>query len=222
MFKVVHAALVAALVPAAVSAQTVTLQPENPARWDVAVHVGWLGGNKANIAPDWNGWTDAASVDAGVGYHLTKHLKVDLGLGTSGEASITIFEPVVEPVVSWPPYQTREHKFRATTVTGGVTYQFMENAWFHPFVGAGVAVIHERERARAQVGQAFFRDAVTRIQLPSLPELDRTVTTAHPYGALGFKAYASERVFFRTDLRVSASTEFARSVEWRAGMGIDF
>lgn len=222
MLKVLRAALVAALLPAAASAQTVTLQPENPARWDVAVNVGWLGANKADIAPEWNGWTDAAAVDASVGYHFTKHLKIELGVGTSGEASITIVEPLAEPVGSWPPYQTREHRFRSSTVTGGVTYQFLENAWFHPFVGAGVAVIHERERARAQLGQFFFRDAFTRIQLPSLPEIDRTVTTAHPYGALGFKAYASERVFFRTDLRVSASTEFARSVEWRAGMGIDF
>lgn len=222
MHNAFRAAVVAALLPTAAAGQTVTRAPADPMRWDTAIHVGWLGGNKSHVGPGWNDWYDAASVDASAGYYLTSHLKLDLGIGTAAEAAMSIVEPSPLPGDGFPYYRTREHRFRATSVAGGVSYQFLENAWFHPFIGGGVAVIHERERAGAQVNQTIFRDAQTRVLLPPLPALDITATTAHPYGAVGFKAYASERVFFRTDLRVAASKDRARSAEWRAGCGVDF
>ena len=223
MLNVFRAAIVmaAALLPSVAGAQ-VTLSPAEPTRWDTAVTIGWLGGNKSDIGPGWNDWYDAASVDASAGYFLTPHLKLDLGVGTGAAAAMTIVEPAPLPGDGFPYYRSREHRFRATSMTGGASYQFFDNAWFHPFLGAGVAVIHERERAPFEAAHTIFRDPQTRVLLPPLPAIDTTTTTVHPYGSVGFKAYASERVFVRTDLRITASTERARSAEWRAGVGVDF
>ena len=59
MRTVLAAVAATCLVASPVCAQTttdVTLQPENRARWDAAFHLGWLGVNKAEIAPEWNNW----------------------------------------------------------------------------------------------------------------------------------------------------------------------
>jgi hypothetical protein len=108
-------------------------------------------------------------------------------------------------------------------VTGGLAYQFFENAWFHPFVGAGVAVVHETARAERLPAEPRFVDSVRPpVVLPELPPIDRSTTVAHPFLTVGFKTYAGERVFFRSDLRVAASSDGAESITWRAGMGVDF
>jgi hypothetical protein len=67
-----------------------------------------------------------------------------------------------------------------------------------------------------------FREPQRPLVLPELPQIDRTATSARPFATLGFKAYASERVFFRMDVRVSASGDRVESTVWRGGMGVDF
>src|SRR5688572_32440149 len=88
MNRTVCAALVLAAclttsLAAAQDAPTVVLSPADPSRWDAAVHVGWLGENKSEIAPNWNQWYDAASFGASAGYYWTPHLKLDVELGTT-------------------------------------------------------------------------------------------------------------------------------------------
>src|SRR5688500_4925295 len=89
-----RAALLAAVafsiaLPAAAQDQSVvSLVPENLARWDVAGHVGWLGVNKSEIAPEWNEWYDAGSFSASVGFYWTRHLKIELDVSTTTEADV--------------------------------------------------------------------------------------------------------------------------------------
>jgi hypothetical protein len=211
---------VAALLPSVSSAQ-VRLTPADASRWDAGINVGWFGGNQSDVA-GWNGWYDAASGGAAAGYYLTPHLKLEFDLSATASAGISVVESEAIPGTGFPYYRWREHRFRSTSVAGGLTYQFFQNAWFHPFLGGGVAVVGERERAEFQLGPTVFRDAQTRVLLADLPAVDRTRTVARPFATLGFKAYASERVFFRTDLRVAPSSDRVDSVVWRGGVGVDF
>jgi hypothetical protein len=38
----------------------------------------------------------------------------------------------------------------------------------------------------------------------------------------GFKGYVSERVFIRTDMRTSWSSDGVAALAWRTGIGVDF
>jgi hypothetical protein len=217
----VSGALITATQAAAQEPPIITLRPADPDRWDVAAHVGWLGGNKSEIAPDWNDWYDTASFDVSAGYYLTPHLKVEVDVSTAAEAGVFSEQFVQLPGSPFPYVRSREHRFRTTGAAAGATYQFFENVWFHPFIGGGLAVVHETERTRASQ-PFFFRDPQTGVVLPEQPPIDKQSTTARPLAMLGFKAYVSEWAFVRTDLRVTASTDRVETVVWRGGVGFDF
>jgi hypothetical protein len=201
---------------AAQDAPTLVLSPADPSRWDAAVHVGWFGGNKSEIAPDWDDWYDAASFGVSAGYYWTPHLKLDVELGTTTSGGIFVQEYGF--FGSGPYVQSREHTFRTTSLAGGVSYQFFENQRFHPFVGGGLAVVRERERL------------LLSLPVPRPPGVipepadafEETSLSARPFAVIGFKAYASERVFFRSDVQVTGSRQHVESVSWRAGVGFDF
>jgi hypothetical protein len=212
---------VAASRAAAQEPSLVTLNPTNPTRWDFATQVGWVGGNKSDIAPEWNSWYDTASIEMSGGYYWTRHLKVELDLATTAAAGVSVQERLLLSE-GFPVFRPREYQFRSTSIGAGVTYQFFENAWFHPFVSTGVSAIHERERAGIAPPMTFFRDSQTRVILPASDTFERTTTSVRPFAAAGFKAYVTERAFIRSDMRVSASSDRAEFVVWRAGVGFDF
>ena len=212
----------AILLPGVSEAQVTLTPPETP-RWDAAVSVGWLGVHTSDIGLDSHRWYDTASFEAGAGRYLSPHLKVEFDVAASAKASLLGFEPALVPGNPYTYPRARTHTLQATGVTGAFAYQFFENAWFHPFVGAGVAVVHETERAERLAAEPRFVDSVRPpVVLPELPPLDRSRTVAHPFLTVGFKTYATERLFFRSDLRVAASSDGAESITWRAGMGVDF
>ena len=105
-----------------------------------------------------------------------------------------------------------EHAYQSFAVSVGQSYQFGRNALFHPFVAAGVDIErlrHEIERPAQSVAiyaRSPLNPQVVQVtgQIP-IPALTRTETavTVSPYAAAGFKAYFTERGFFRTDLKVS-------------------
>ena len=112
----------------------------------------------------------------------------------------------------------------------GQSYQFGRNAQFHPFVAAGVDIehrSHEIERPEQTVVlyspsplNPQIVDFAGRIQIPALNRTETAITVS-PYAATGFKAYFTERAFFRTDLKMSVRSEIDRVI-WRAGFGVDF
>jgi hypothetical protein len=214
--------LIAAADVAAQEQRIVTLSPSDPARWDFVTQVGWFGGNKSEIAPDWNDWYDTAALEVAVGHYWTPHLKVELGVSTTAEARMLIEERVLLPTDGFPLIRSRDHRFRSTGVGAGLTYQFFENAWFHPFLGAGISLVHERQRAGVAQPLVFFGDPLTRVVPPAPEPFERDATDVRPFALLGFKAYVSERAFIRTDLRVTASRDHAETAAWSGGVGFDF
>lgn len=217
--SVVVAALFCA---SAVSAQTLSLSPERPPRWDTSVNVGWFGGSRALPSPAAPGWYDAAAIDGSIGYYRTPNLKFEVDIGTTGRGSVHVFEVIEIPGLPYGQYRGREHHVRSTSLALGGTYQFFENRWFHPFVSGGAIVAHETEWAGGSEPFVAYRGPQDRVVLPPLPALSESSTHVRPFGDVGFKAYLSERAFFRTDLRVSASTRDRASIVWRAGFGRDF
>lgn len=214
------AVLFTAAPAAAQDAPIVSLAPLDPARWDVAGYVGWRGGNKSDIAPDWNEWYDAASFGGSAGYYLTSHLKLDLDLSATSDGEVFVQEEIPFPGSLLPIFRYGERRFRTTTVSGALLYQFAENTFFHPFVGAGIEAA--RERAELE-----FQDQFPCGRLPCTPADARGEVAvsyrAMPFVSTGFKWYMTERAFIRSDVRSAFSTgRGVDHVTWRIGIGADF
>jgi hypothetical protein len=212
----------AAAPPPAAAQFAVSLAPDDPPQWDSAVQAGWFGGNKSDVAPEWNDWYDAASFSVSIGRYLTPHLKLEGDVAVSTTGRILHDNLVTFPGDLFPYYQPREHRFRTTQAGIGAAYQFFENRWFHPFAGGGLQVTRESERADRLVSPVYFRNPGIPVVLPPLDEVDIVETRVAPYVTAGFKAYVSERAFIRSDIRADATADRVESVVWRAGIGFDF
>ena len=115
-----------------------------------------------------------------------------------------------------PYYQLRAHGFRRTTVAPSLAYQFFENRWVHPFLGAGIEGIREAERLDVQLLPPCRPAAVGPDSRGSSP------VSARPFITGGVKFYVSERAFIRTDMLSTFSSGGAESAVWRVGAGVDF
>lgn len=216
---VIVAALLIVPPAAAQDAPIVSLTPESPARWDVAGYAGWRATNKSDVAPEWDEWYDTASFGASAGYLWTRHLKVEFDGSTTTEGGLFVQEQLVPG--NGPFFRFGEHRFRTTSVSGGLLYQFGENAWFHPFVGGGVETI--REDARLELQEQFPCNRAPCDPVQPLPVEESVSYMARPFAAVGFKWYMTERAFVRSDVRTAFSTgTVVDAVIWRIGIGADF
>ena len=218
-------ALAASMWPLNASAQdsgrtpTVTLSPASPSRWDAAAHVTWLG-ERMNQPADWNRWYGVASGGGDLGYYWTPHLKVEFDIATSTKGESYSYETVTLPGAPFLSYLQRDHEFRVTSAAIGLNAQFFENAWFHPFIGAGLELRREREHVETIAPLVFTRDG--RPTSIATEEETRIRYGGRPFIATGFKGYVSERVFIRTDVRTSWSSHGLTAMAWRTGVGVDF
>src|SRR5262245_32463197 len=146
----------------------VTLSPASPSRWDAAAHVTWLG-ERLNQPIDWDRWYGVGSGGADVGYYLTPHLKVELDIATSTQGESYSYEQIPLPGSPFPSFLQREHEFRVTTTAVGFNAQLFENAWAHPFIGAGLELSREREHIETTLPLPFTREA-TLVSMPPASE----------------------------------------------------
>ena len=207
----------------------VSLAPAEPARWDLAGHVGWLGSNKSDTGADWNDWYHKPSGGVTAGYYFTPHLKAELQTAFSRQGRIYSQESIAVPGGAFPIFRSREHFFAARTFSAGVSHQFFENQWFHPFVGGGLEMV--RETHRIDTPQQFMSSrpdpaqplapVITQI-LPATTGPTDVSWAARPFIATGFKWYVAECGFVRSEVRSSFSRRGAEHVVWSGGVGIDF
>jgi hypothetical protein len=88
---------------------------------------------------------------------------------------------------------------------------------FHPDLAAGAIV--ERVRHGGEIGPLFGRNgSVVQPRRPIPPSTERRYSA---FVSSGFKAYVSERVFLRSDLRVGFRREIVH-VLLNACIGMDF
>jgi hypothetical protein len=225
---VIASALLVTVGPASAQERpTVSLSSSDPSRWDVAGHLGWFGSRSGVVTSPGipysydSDWWDAASFAVSGGYYWTPQVKLELDVATTRDGRTSSYESFTFPGEIYPYYRSRRYRIRNTSLSGGVTYQFFENRWFHPFVGAGFDFVRRRLDADPTAQGPSPRTPTT----PAIPGLPGSTTVTYlgrPFVGGGFKVYGSERVFLRTDLRFTLASEGARSVVWRGGVGFDF
>jgi opacity protein-like surface antigen len=108
-------------------------------RWDVAGQLALLNRNKTELGSRWDHWYEAPLIQASAGHYWTPHVKTELEIATSGQGTIGIEEDL----------RYREHMLRESTLGATAVYQFLDNQWVHPFVGAGLEVARERHVAES-------------------------------------------------------------------------
>ena len=193
---------------AAQSPPAIALTPADPARWDIAAHVGWL----AVVTPQSDFYGDdsynVASGGVSLGRYLTPHLKAEIHAAMNGEG--TLYRHEVLPGAA-PGFRTTEHHVRTASAGAGLLYQFFDNQWFHPYVGGGLEVLREEDRAVVLDGRVG-----TRASLAS-----DVSHTARPFVATGFKWYVTERAFVRAGVQGSFSGRGTTHVTWTAAVGAD-
>jgi outer membrane protein W len=189
-------------------------------RGDVAASVGWLAVNTAPSTPyDDTDWADSFLGAVSAGWHWTDNLKTELDLGASTDVTAYRTDPVT--IGGRPTYQTTRTTSSRRTVGLAQQYQFFHNVWFHPHVGAGATVSWERTVSHGNPIFIYDVDRGAQFGASSTAERTRTTVAVRPFVASGFKAYMSDRVFFRSDIRV-AFRGGPDDVLMRVGIGVDF
>ena len=214
---------IAALAPPA-DAQTsagISLSPPDAARWD-----GFLGiGHRAQHDPDvdfGDRWANAASLSASLGYYWTTHLKTDVTV-TAATETTQFGQRRVDTGGGSSSFPIGEQRRQPTGLSGGVIYQFGENAWVHPFVGGGIEAVRERSQFTVRQQSGCLVGTPCSPALVPVQDTSRSDTRARPYLTAGIKFYFTRHAFIRTDVRASfAGQPRIEAVLWHAGIGADF
>lgn len=225
-------ALVRLTIPVEAAAQAPATTTPLPTR-DVAAYVGHLDVSRTPDADPYYYPSRLRTVlgTAGAGFYWTEHVKTEIEVGRTSEGRTSGSRAVSVPGVPAGYRIYTVNQTITTLLSVSQSYQFFHNAWFHPFVTAGADVGWERVRVQIPEQRYYpppvFGPTGTAPQtLPSIPipagpdEVEHRVTT-RLFGGAGFKAYLSQRAFFRTDLRIGAMSEM-RAGHFRVGFGVDF
>jgi hypothetical protein len=187
-------------------------QPAAPlARADVTLSAGAFTGRHPGDALD-GPWAGTALADLTGGFYWTDHLKTEVAVGWTGEATAIGSELQPEFVYFFRRYENR-------LISLSQAYQFGRNAYVHPFVAGGIEVDRERYTIDRPI-QSAYRAPGLIVTLPAQIETGRR-TRVRPFATAGLKLYTSARMFFRTDLK-AAVRHGIDQVAWKAGFGIDF
>jgi hypothetical protein len=184
------------------------------AQADASGSVGWLNGNGGPVAVDtWFHRSVYAGVD--FGWYWTNHLKTQIEGGVGSKATVRTYESVI--VDNRRATQFSRYEFTGSSLAIGQQYQFAENAMFHPFIGVGADFGWKKTR---EEDDPIFIDINTPIRPPVVHPVRRDLVV-RPFGVLGFKAYATPRAFFKTDLKFMLRSG-VDEVVLRFGVGVDF
>jgi opacity protein-like surface antigen len=205
----------------AAAAQTISLTPSNPKHWDSTVAIGWLGGNKEEIAERWNEWYDTFATSVDVGRYWTPHLKTELGVTFTSRGDVSSPEQFTVPGQPSPVFFSREHRFGLKALNLSGSYQFLENNWAHPFIGAGVQLAWERHTVETPFPLVFGRDGRS-VAVPPADDPQRTTFDPRPFLSGGAKFYVSEEGFIRAEIAAAFESHGTTRIWWRVGGGIDF
>jgi hypothetical protein len=189
-------------------------------RGDVAASVGWLTvKTQPSTVYDDTNWRDSFLGAVTAGWHWTDNLKIELDLAASTKVSAYRLDATT--INGRPAYQTTRTTSSRRTVGLAQQYQFFHNVRFHPHVAAGAVVTWEQ--ATGGGNPIFTYDDIRGAQYgtPGTAEATRTTVAVRPFVASGFKAYMTDRVFFRSDIRV-AFRKGTDDVLMRVGIGVDF
>jgi hypothetical protein len=201
-------------------AQAALAQSPRVIRGDAAMTIGWLAADThAAGLYDRNNWVSSFLAAGSAGWHWTDNLKTEVDFGAGTHSRLLHTQQV--SVAGRSTYQTIESRFARRTIGVSQQYQFFHNAWFHPHVAAGVDVTWERRRDEP-AAIYFYEPAMGTSRFDAAKAgTERTGWVVNPFLAIGYKAYVSERAFFRNDFRI-AFRGGPEETALRLGFGIDF
>lgn len=171
-----------------------------------------------NYSDFWD-YSWAGSVD--VGRYWTSHIKTSVGVTLLQKT--WEFESVrvsAAPGITGDQYI--ESQVARTQVSLAGTWQFLENAFVHPYVSAGLRTLVMDVDAEARPA-VYVRtgNGYTNYQVPT-SRRDYQVVRTRPFVAIGSKSYFSERVYVRPEMVVGANDSGVSQFGARLSFGIDF
>jgi hypothetical protein len=147
------------------------------------------------------------------GYYWTDNLKTELEYGWPGptegygysnqQLGNRTFATVAD-----------ERTYSGTKLSVAQAYQFGHNVPFHPYAFAGVDVDRERVDLERRI---FSSNGL----FESVETSRSSQLRARGFTGAGFKAYVSERAFFKGEMKLDIGDRLSQAI-WKAGVGIDF
>src|SRR2546428_250780 len=182
-------------------------------RGDVTASTGFFSANHL-VSGESGGrdWSASLFKGLGAGFYWSEHLKTEIEAGWPGTTEAYGYFSTRLPDGS-ASYTYEEHTFRTFNVSAALLYQFGRNSFFHPFIGTGIQATRERDEIE--------RTTQTNRGPASTDLRDTIAVRARPFITTGFKAYVSDRAFFRGDVKLDAGSRVEQIV-WRVGFGVDF
>ena len=199
--------------------------PDEQPKWDFGVTAGLL-----EVRPeDYNAaygddWFFEGRYAASIGRYWTRNLKTEIEFAASGEGKRYVQEYALLPGAPQPYPYSYEQFHRIQHTTARVVYQFLDNAWAHPWVSAGVIYEADRQHQFLPARYQYNNDPRTGPPLMLARETRTAATTDHRVGgSIGFgsKFYVSTDSYVNTGLIVSR-TKPTTTISFIAGFGIDF
>jgi hypothetical protein len=181
-------------------------------RLDTTASIGWFTANHADRDDCCSRWSSSLFKGIGAGYYWTDHLKSELEIAWPGPTRAFTYSNARPAATGVTTYTYENHVYSGVKISASQAYQFGRNAVFHPFAGAGVDIDREHD--------AVTRSTQTGSVLTRVDFRERE-RHARPFVTTGFKAYFSERAFFRTELKASFSRQLEQMI-WKSGVGVDF
>jgi hypothetical protein len=210
-----------ALLPAAASAQAPSVKSP-VSRADLTGSIGWLNDSRQALADtEYDQWHNHGIHGSAIlGWYWTDHLKTEVDISRSTTGRLWAYDELRSGTVT--AFRQIRYRIAATDLAITQRYQFGRNAFFHPFVGAGVDFAWETISGTAEAAGYYGPGAIGPVQIVPAQNIGPdTRFRARIAAESGFKAYLSERVFFRSDLRV-AGLDRVDTMLLRFGFGVDF
>jgi hypothetical protein len=215
LIRLIVAFLVLLALAPATSGQSPTTPRPPLVRADLAASAGLFTADRetANDCCSSSSWSAGLFRGAGGGFYWTDHLKTEAEVALPGQTqAYSYFSERISG--NQFRYTQERHSYSDRRLSLAQVYQFGRNATFHPFVLGGVDIDRERETVERYVSTSSGPTNET--------ETSATTTRARPFAGVGFKAYMSERAFFRGEVRLAGKNGRADQLVWKAGFGIDF
>jgi hypothetical protein len=221
-FTLAGVLMAAAVVPAAAQDAPISLARSLKAaqfpRWDASGSIGFLSLKGSETPSPWADYEVKAEYRFDLGRYWTSHLKTDVAVSATNGWQKWQSVPLSVPGVP-NAYAYDDIDRRLFTIAPAVTWQFRENTFMHPYVSGGVKVGMLNEHRVRESGTLRFPSVGYTV---ALLDERRTVVTARPFVAGGFKSYISRSVFARTEARLAVADDGMRQLSVLAGVGVDF
>lgn len=171
---------------------------------------------------DW--WEPQWETGVQAGRYLTPHLKVEMGV--RGPMQYDFYESAQVPAPGLSggvAFASIDRHVRLVSFAPGVTWQFFENRFVHPYVSAGVSFdVAEIHRSRDAHTVSVSRSNTTiRYSVPAV-DTRETLVDARPFLAAGTKSYFNRHWFVRPEAHVALAGSRVGQVSLRLGVGVDF